>query len=63
MAKADSQDNASGGSAPKGGALAGSATDGCLTGQDLSQLIAPFAEAVAELAVHQVSVPVLTQYG
>jgi parvulin-like peptidyl-prolyl isomerase len=63
LATAESQDNAPGASASKGGALAGSATDGCLTGQDLSQLIAPFAQAVAELPVNQVSDPVQTQYG
>jgi parvulin-like peptidyl-prolyl isomerase len=63
LAKADSQDNAAGGSASNGGALMGSASDGCLSAQDVSQLVAPFAQAVAELPVNQVSDPVETQFG
>ena len=63
MAKADSQDNAAGGSASKGGVLSGTATDGCLSAQDVSQLVTPFAQALTQLPVNQVSNPVQTQFG
>ena len=65
LAKSVSQDNqgTGGGSAAQGGALTGSATDGCFTNQDLQQLIAPFAQAVVTLPVNQVSEPVKTQFG
>jgi foldase protein PrsA len=58
-----SQDNGQGGSAAQGGMLTGSAPDGCLTGQDLSQLVTPFAQAVIALPVNQISNPVKTQFG
>ncbi len=64
LAKADSQDNAaSGGSAAAGGQLKGTADDGCLSAQDVTQLVSPFAQAVSELPVNQVSDPVQTQFG
>jgi parvulin-like peptidyl-prolyl isomerase len=63
LAKADSQDNAAGGSAADGGVLKGSASDGCLSAQDVSQLVAPFAQALDVLPVNQVSDPVQTQFG
>ncbi len=63
LAMQDSQDNGSGGSAASGGVLTGSASDGCLTSQDLSQLVMPFAQAVVALPVDQVSDPVKTQFG
>jgi hypothetical protein len=63
LAKADSQDNAPGGSAANGGALEGSAPDKCLSAQDVSNLVTPFQQAVAELPLNQVSDPVQTQFG
>ena len=65
VAKASSKDNqgSSGGSAAQGGMLTGSAADGCLSAQDLQQLIAPFADAVSALAVNMTSAPVKTQFG
>jgi hypothetical protein len=63
LAKADSQDNATGGSAADGGVLKGSASDGCLSAQDVTQLVSPFAQAVAQLPVNQVSDPVQTTFG
>jgi parvulin-like peptidyl-prolyl isomerase len=63
LAKADSQDNAAGGSAANGGALQGSAPDKCLSAQDVSNLVTPFQQAVVELPLNQVSDPVQTQFG
>ncbi len=65
LAKQYSQDNqgTSGGSAAQGGALQGSAADGCLTTQDLQGLVPEFAQAVVGLGVNQVSDPVKTQFG
>jgi parvulin-like peptidyl-prolyl isomerase len=60
LAKADSTDT---GSAAKGGALTGSAPDGCLNSTDVSQLISEFATAMLALPVDQVSQPVQSQYG
>jgi parvulin-like peptidyl-prolyl isomerase len=64
LAKQYSQDNqGTGNSASKGGDLAGSAADGCMTPTDLNQLVAPFVRAVATMPVGQVSPPVQTQFG
>ncbi len=63
LASQYSQDNQPGGSASNGGKLAGSAPDGCLTANDLSQLVTPFAQAVSDLPVGQVSDPVQSQFG
>jgi hypothetical protein len=63
LAKQYSQDNQPGGSASNGGVVAGSAPDGCLTAQDLSQLVTPFAAAASELPVGRVSDPVQSQFG
>jgi hypothetical protein len=65
LAKQYSQDNqgTTGGSAAQGGVLTGSATDGCLTSQDLQSLVAEFAQAVIALPANQVSDPVKTQFG
>ncbi|HEX9547942.1 MAG TPA: peptidylprolyl isomerase [Acidimicrobiales bacterium] len=50
-------------SAVNGGKLPGNAPDGCLGSQDASQLVQPFAQAIATLPVNQVSDPVQTQFG
>jgi hypothetical protein len=65
LAKQYSQDNqgTAGGSAALGGMLNGTATDGCLTTQDLQQLVTPFAQSVVSLPVNQVSDPVMTTFG
>jgi parvulin-like peptidyl-prolyl isomerase len=64
LAKQYSQDNqGASSSAATGGQLAGSATNGCLSANDLNQLVAPFVRAVATLPVGQVSDPVQTQFG
>jgi hypothetical protein len=65
LAKQYSQDNqgTTGGSAAAGGVLNGTAADGCLTTQDLQQLVAPFAQSVVALPVNQVSDPVKTNFG
>ncbi|MDQ6614598.1 MAG: peptidylprolyl isomerase [Actinomycetota bacterium] len=65
LAKQYSQDNqgTSGGSAAQGGVLPGSAPDGCMTTQDIQQLVAEFAQSVLSLPVNQVSDPVRTQFG
>jgi parvulin-like peptidyl-prolyl isomerase len=63
LARMYSQDNQPGGSASTGGNLTGSASDGCLTANDLNQLVSPFVQAVSELPVGQVSDPVQTQFG
>jgi parvulin-like peptidyl-prolyl isomerase len=63
LARSVSQDNQPGGSASDGGKLTGSAADGCLTANDLNQLVSPFVQAVSELPVNQVSAPVQTQFG
>jgi parvulin-like peptidyl-prolyl isomerase len=65
VAKVSSQDNqgTTGGSAAQGGMLTGSAADGCLSTQDLQQLITPFAQAATVLPVNKVSDPVRTQFG
>ena len=60
LAKADSTDT---GSAANGGQLSGSAPDGCLTNQDVSQLVTQFAQAMVALPVNQVSQPVQSQFG
>jgi hypothetical protein len=65
LAKQYSQDNqgTTGGSAAQGGVLTGTATDGCLSTQDLQQLVTPFAQSVVSLPVNQVSDPVMTTFG
>jgi parvulin-like peptidyl-prolyl isomerase len=64
VAKQYSQDNqGAGSSAATGGNLAGGAADGCLSANDLNQLVAPFVRAVATLPIGQVSSPVQTQFG
>jgi parvulin-like peptidyl-prolyl isomerase len=64
LAKQYSQDNqGTGGTAATGGQLAGSASDGCLSANDLNQLVPEFVRAVATLPVGQVSDPVQTQFG
>jgi parvulin-like peptidyl-prolyl isomerase len=64
LAKRYSQDNQGDSStASKGGQLTGNAKDGCLTPEDLNQLIPSMVRAAATLDVNQVSAPVLTQNG
>jgi parvulin-like peptidyl-prolyl isomerase len=63
LARMYSQDNQPAGSASNGGKLTGSASDGCLTANDLNQLVAPFVQAVSQLPIGQVSDPVQTQFG
>jgi parvulin-like peptidyl-prolyl isomerase len=65
LAKQYSKDNqgTDGGSAAQGGMLTGSAPDGCLTTQDLQQLITQFAQSVISLPLNVVSQPVKTQFG
>lgn len=64
LAKQYSQDNqGASSSAATGGQLAGTASDGCLSANDLNQLVAPFVRVVATLPVGQVSEPVQTQFG
>ncbi len=60
LAKANSTDT---GSAANGGKLAGSAPDGCLTSQDVQQLVPQFTQAMVTLPVNQVSSPVQSQFG
>jgi foldase protein PrsA len=59
LAKANSADNqgANGGSAARGGDL------GCLTSQQVQGLVPQFSQAMAQLAVNQISDPVQTQFG
>lgn len=59
IAKAESQDNGggTGGSAAAGGSL------GCLAGEEMSRLVAEFADATEALEPGQVSEPVRTQFG
>jgi PPIC-type PPIASE domain len=60
LAKANSTDQSS---AVNGGKLSGSAPDGCLTNQDVQQLVAEFSQAMVALPVNQISAPVQSQFG
>jgi hypothetical protein len=60
LAKANSTDQSS---AVNGGKLSGSAPDGCLTNQDVQQLVTAFTQAAVALPVNQVSAPVQSQFG
>jgi parvulin-like peptidyl-prolyl isomerase len=59
IARTSSLDNqgGAGGSAAEGGSL------GCVSGEDLSQYVAPFRDAAKALAVNELSQPVQTDFG
>jgi hypothetical protein len=64
LAKQYSQDNqGTNASADQGGVISGSATDGCLSSQNLQQLGPDFTNAVVNLPLNQLSSPVRTQFG